>query len=201
VKIGVFLLGTVLSFSSLANELPHRAMVLNASLLSKLQARQDALIFPSFLLFEKNPTNFTDPFGSFIAAKPSKITSLYDSYRTFDVSQFYNLSYPRVAAIINFEERKNGLIYSIGIDSGYRTSKLSTNTSLFLGVAKTFEFNKNNYFIMSFGSWMGFNVKESPCVDDYSREYWCQNLMAWSDYRPNSYEKPMYLDLKYIKFF
>jgi hypothetical protein len=67
-----------------------------------------------------------------------------------------------------------------------------------MGYTKTMAVTKSSLFNISIGSWFGGNIKESPCVDSYGRQYSCQSLTAWSDYKP-SYPRPLsFLDLKYI---
>ena len=183
-----------------ANELAHRSMVMNASISSTLHTHRVNHFFPSLLKVETNPSKFTNSFGAFISNRPQTLVSDYDSYRSFDASPFYKLDQPRFATILNFNLDSNGTIISFGLDSGYKTKKLSVRPSLFLGATKTVKFSEN-ILLLSAGAWTKSKINESPCIDDYEREYWCQNLTSWKDYQPKRAKTPYYIDLKFIRFF
>jgi len=98
----------------------------------------------------------------------------------------------------NFKLDELNVIYSIGFDSGVSAEKIKIQKSLFLGAAHVIQLQKKSHLVISAGSWFGGRIKELPCYDAYDREYWCQNLTSWADYKPVYPNILRYLDVRYI---
>jgi hypothetical protein len=151
---------------------------------------------------EKNPTYFTNASGMSIMANPSSVVSSYDSTSTrYSVANFYAQQNDRQRLIGHVNGFSKGELFSIGYDSGINAQKLNVNNSLYAGYTKTMSFTKSSLTAVSFGSWFGGKTSESPCVDSYQRQYSCQSLTAWGDYKP-SYPRPLaFIDLRHVWLF
>ena len=101
-----------------------------------------------------------------------------------DVSPFYKTDSPQVNFTMHFAGRKAGEIISLGVDSGYRAKKITMQPALFLGYARSIKFARASYVTVAAGGWFGGNVSHKPCRDELGRNYYCKNLTAWSDFRP-----------------
>ena len=176
-----------------------RNYISSASMMSYTGQINPVFAWVSTVSTESKPTYFTNSSGASIMANPSSVVSGYDSTSTrYNVSNFYALKSDRYKLISHINGFNKGEILSIGYDSGINAEKLNVNNSFFVGYAKTMAVTQSSLFNISIGSWFGGNIKESPCVDSYGRQYSCQSLTAWSDYKPN-YPRPLsFLDLKYI---
>jgi hypothetical protein len=148
---------------------------------------------------EKKPMYFTNASGMSILANPSSVVSGYDSTSTrYNVSSFYALQNDRQRLIGHINGFSKGELFSIGYDSGISAQKLNVNNAFYAGYTKTMSFTKSSLTSVSFGSWFGGKISESPCLDSYNRQYSCQTLTAWSDYHP-SYPRPLtFLDLRHV---
>jgi hypothetical protein len=156
----------------------------------------------SSLTNEKNPKYFTNASGMSIMANPSSVVSAYDSTSTrYSVANFYSQQNDRQRLIGHVNGFSKGELFSIGYDSGINAQKLNVNNSLYAGYTKTMSFTKSSLTAVSFGSWFGGKTSESPCLDSYGRQYSCQSLTAWGDYKP-SYPKPLaFIDLRHVWIF
>lgn len=132
-------------------------------------------------------------------ANSSSVVSGYDSTSTrYSVANFYAQQNDRQRLIGHINGFSKGELFSIGYDSGMNAQKLNVNNAIYAGYTKTMSFTKSSLTAVSFGSWFGGNVSESPCIDSYGRQYSCQSLTAWSDYKPN-YPRPLaFIDIKHV---
>ena len=131
---------------------------------------------------------------------PQTVSSGYDSSIKYYVGNFYK-SNKRYQFIFNILGVQKGQFFSVGYDNGVHAEKLTVNQSLFLGFSQAFEVTEHTLFNIGFGAWFGGNTSESPCVDSYDREYWCQNLTSWADYKPK-YPRPLsYVDFRVLTIF
>jgi hypothetical protein len=148
---------------------------------------------------EKKPMYFTNASGASIMSNPSSVVSGYDSTSTrYSVSNFYALQNDRQRLVGHINGFSKGELFSIGYDSGISAQKLNVNNALYAGYTKSMSFTKSSLTAISFGSWFGGKTSESPCVDSYGRQYSCQTLTAWGDYKPN-YPKPLaFIDLRHV---
>jgi len=148
---------------------------------------------------EKKPQYFTSASGSSIMANPVSVTSAYDSSSTrYGVSSFYALQNDHQRLIGHINGFTKGELFSVGYDSGINTQKLNVNNSIYVGYAKTISFTKSSLTTVSIGGWFGGKISESPCIDSYARQYSCQSLTAWSDYKP-AYPKALtFIDFRHI---
>lgn len=148
---------------------------------------------------EKNPAYYTNASGMSIMANSSSVVSGYDSTSTrYSVANFYAQQNDRQRLIGHINGFSKGELFSIGYDSGMNAQKLNVNNAIYAGYTKTMSFTKSSLTAVSFGSWFGGNVSESPCIDSYGRQYSCQSLTAWSDYKPN-YPRPLaFIDIKHV---
>jgi len=177
----------------------HREFITKQSFFS-YTGQNESSIFFSKLNIEQYPASYLDSSGQPIVGNPQTVTSAYDSSIKYYVGNFYksNNRYQFIFNILGFQK---GQFFSVGYDNGVHAEKLTVNQSLFLGFSQAFEVTKHTLFNVGFGAWFGGNTSESPCVDSYDREYWCQNLTSWSDYKPK-YPKPLsYIDFRILTIF
>ena len=59
---------------------------------------------------------------------------------------------------------------------------------------------KSAVFFMA-GGWQKERISEQPCVDAYDREYWCPNLIAWSDRKPITSMPLRFAEVRYERHF
>jgi|GEM_PF-1245404 len=192
---------TIYANSDIAIE-QHRQQLTDFSLLA--YELKTNLFWLSELNVENDPSYFTSSSGHHIIKNSWFVTSAYDpSYKIYDVRDFYKPKSNRVKFIGNIGINSlPGTILSLGYDNGIKSQKFTLSKNFFVGAAKTFELIEKNYITISAGKWFGGGkVTETPCRDSYDREYWCQNLTAWSDYNPNYPKNYSYIDIKYtLKF-
>jgi hypothetical protein len=118
--------------------------------------------------------------GAVVMNIRSSVPSVYDASTSYEVGKFFRANNNRLSLIANWGSSA-GTIWSIGFDSGYKSQKLKLNHSLFLGATKSWQAKKNQTITLGLGAWLGGGVSESPCMDDYDRQYSCSSLIAWSD--------------------
>ena len=148
---------------------------------------------------EKNPTAFTNSSGAAIMSNPASMVSAYDSTSTrYNMSDFYAMQNDRHRLVGHVNGFTKGELFSIGYDSGINSQKLDVNNAFYMGYTKALSFTKSSITALSFGGWFGGNTSESPCVDSYGRQYACQSLTAWSDYKPNYPRALTYIDLRHV---
>lgn len=182
-----------------AADVYHREHVMNIALVSQAYKASPNLLWFSSLRYgsERTPA-FLDASGRAVAGNPSTVRSGYDADISYDVSDMYTPRNQRLTFIANFSFDSPGLIWSLGFDSGVETSKLRIGQGIFVGATKAFQLSGRSYFAFGSGAWIGGKISESPCYDSYDRRYWCQNLTAWTDYRPQYPRQGRYLDFRYL---
>lgn len=186
-------------FTSSSGDVQHRSIIPNLALASSIDRPLHTIFWISGIsVYSKNVDTFLNSSSSTILSVKKVITSAYDADVTHNVSKFYEDSHNRVKLISNFKLSSPNTIYSVGFDSGVAADKINIRKSLFLGAAHVVQLNKQSHMALSAGSWFGGKIKESPCLDAYDREYWCQNLTAWVDYKPVYPKNFNYIDIKYI---
>ena len=182
------------------SENSHREYIVKQSFFS-FMGQNDSSIFFSKLNIEQNPVAFLDAGGQLIVANAQNVSSGYDSTVKYYVGNFYKPNSNRYQLIVNILGFQKGQFFSIGFDNGVQAQKLSVNQALFVGLTNTFEVSKQTLFNIGFGAWLGGNISESPCVDSYDREYWCQTLTSWSDYKPHYPQQLKYVDFRLLNVF
>lgn len=130
--------------------------------------------------------------GEYIYNNPGNVVSSYyyldttaniNSF-THNVSHFYKSNRPRFNVMLHYLGWLKGTVFSLGLDSGHNSQKLDLTPAIFIGYTQAVKMSPTSHIAFGAGSWFGGKVKESSCVDDYNRQYWCYNLTAWDD-RPN----------------
>lgn len=133
--------------------------------------------------------------GRQLMRRPSRVSSY--NQEKFDVSQFYKPEAMRVNMVMHYAGRKAGEIISVGVDSGYRAKKITVAPALFLGYARSLQVGYGKYFTFAAGGWVGGKVTHRACVDEEDKDYYCQNLTAWSDFQAPAYRLQRYYQLVY----
>ena len=182
-----------------AGDAQHRSNITSLALASAIDRPiQNIFWISAFSVNLKNEETFLNSSGATILPVKKVISSSYDTDVTYDISNFYENRKSRIKLIANFKLSSNNTTYSVGIDSGVAASKINIQKSFFVGATHVIQLNKQSHMVWSTGSWFGGSIKESPCLDSYDREYWCQNLTAWADYKPVYPKNFSYIDIKYI---
>lgn len=131
---------------------------------------------------------------------PQNSCSIYDDDICHNVSQFYSTKIPQVMLSGLFFVNSNDA-YIIGVNTGYDSQKLVIKPSIAIGYSTLFEIEKNKKIVIEGAKWFGGNIKHEPCKDTYDREYYCGNLMAWSDFNYQSIIESFYIRFFYqLKF-
>lgn len=192
----LILLSPMLTF---AGDVQHRSSIASLAFASTIDRPLRNIAWISGVsVYSKNGDTFSNSSNTIILLVKKVTSSAYDADVTHNVSKFYEDSHNRVKLISNFKLSSPNTIYSVGFDSGVAADKINIQKSLFVGVAHVVQLNKQSHMALSAGSWFGGKIKESPCLDAYDREYWCQNLTAWVDYKPVYPKNFNYIDIKYI---
>ncbi len=179
----------------------YRHHVMNVSMASAVSDLEPKLVWPASLSMTSDVTSFDTAGGDYILPSPKNVASAYDSEIRHDVSSFYRTKKDRINMILGFTLWGPGTVISVGYDSGVKAEKLSIKRALFLGVNHTVRLRKNTYLGFGLGKWIGGRISETPCVDTYDREYWCQNLTAWSEYVPSYPKVYQYAGFRFLKTF
>ena len=142
--------------------------------------------------------------GQALISKPSSACSIYDSTVCYNVSNFYNSSYPQFITS-GFYSPDADTIISAGLNSGFSSPKLTLSPHVMVGIAKRFYVGdvkkRNSHIIVEDNSWLGGSVKHRPCYDSFDRTYYCANLSAWSDFNYQSSEQAYSIFIWYEKLF
>jgi hypothetical protein len=198
-KFSLIAICAFLSFNVFAADTFTRNYAIQTSMTAYTQQVTPVSFWLSSYNTEKKPMYFTNASGASIMSNPSSVVSGYDSTSTrYSVSNFYALQNDRQRLIGHINGFSKGELFSIGYDSGINAQKLNVNNALYAGYTKTMSLTKSSLTSISLGSWFGGKASESPCVDSYGRQYSCQTLTAWGDYKPN-YPKPLaFIDLRHV---
>jgi len=201
-KKSLMFLSIILSMevSAQSAESFHREMITKQSFLSYM-GQGNAPVFFSKLMIDQNPAAYQDPAGQSIVRNPQYVVSGYDTSVKYYVGNLYQANSDRFQFILNIPGFEKGQYFSIGYDNGVQSQKLSMNQSIFLGFSQSFQIAKQTLFNIGAGTWLGGNISESPCVDSYDRQYWCQNLTSWNDYHPNYPRHLSYIDFRILATF
>jgi len=129
--------------------------------------------------------NFIYTNGQAFMKAPSNVCSIYDSSICYEVSGFYNPSYPQVILSGMFASDAD-TIFSFGLNSGFSAPKVTASPAIMLGLSKRFYVGnikeRDSHIILEANSWFAGSIKHSPCYDSFDRAYYCANLSAWSDF-------------------
>lgn len=189
----------IVPLSVFSGDVQHRSFIPNLALASAIDRPLRKMVWISNLeITPKSNDFFLNSSGATVIFSNKIVSSAYDSDISYDVSDFYQKNNNRIRLVSNFILNKPNTVYSIGFDSGVSAKKIKIKQSLFLGLAHVVKVKNKSYMVLSAGSWFGGGIKEYPCYDLFDREYWCQNLTAWSDYNPKYPKKYNYIDVKYI---
>ena len=198
----LFILIAFASFHSFAADAFTRNYAIQTSMTSYTEQIKPVGFWISSFSSEKNPVYFTNASGLSIMANPTSAVSSYDSTSTrYGMSSFYALKNDHQRLVGHIDGFSKGELFSIGYDSGINSQKLNVNNALYAGYTKTMSFTKSSLTSISFGSWFGGRVSESPCVDSYNRQYSCRTLTAWSDYHPSYPGTLAFIDLRHVWIF
>lgn len=133
--------------------------------------------------------------GAVLMEIRDSVHSAYDDSTSYNLGRFFRARNNRLSLIANWATIA-GTIWSVGIDSGHSSQKIKLQGSLFLGATSSWQTNRNQVITLGFGSWHGGGVRESPCVDEYDRRYYCPTLIAWSDRIEIRSGAQWYLDIR-----
>ncbi len=120
--------------------------------------------------------------GTRLMSRPEIVYS-YNETTPYDVSRFYRPSAMRANLMLHYAGRRAGEIISVGVDSGYSAAKIHIDPALFIGYTRAFQAAENLTIALGAGGWLGGDISEKPCRDDFDRAYYCPTLTAWSAYR------------------
>ena len=198
-RVFSFLVLLLLSINVFAADTFTRNYAIQTSMTSYTDQIKPVGFWLSSFSSDKKPMYFTNASGMSIMANPSSAVSAYDSTSTrYGMSNFYALQNDHQRLVGHINGFSKGELFSIGYDSGINAQKLNVNNSVYAGYTKTMSFTKSSLTAISFGSWFGGRTSERPCIDSYDRQYACQSLTAWGDYKP-SYPKPLaFIDLRHV---
>lgn len=198
-RVFSFLVLLLLSINVFAADTFTRNYAIQTSMTSYTDQIKPVGFWLSSFSSDKKPMYFTNASGMSIMANPSSAVSAYDSTSTrYGMSNFYALQNDHQRLVGHINGFSKGELFSIGYDSGINAQKLNVNNSVYAGYTKTMSFTKSSLTAISFGSWFGGRTSERPCIDSYERQYACQSLTAWGDYKP-SYPKPLaFIDLRHV---
>jgi len=199
VRVFSFLVLLLLSVNVFAADTFTRNYAIQTSMTSYTDQIKPVGFWLSSFSSDKKPMYFTNASGMSIMANPSSAVSAYDLTSTrYGMSNFYALQNDHQRLVGHINGFSKGELFSIGYDSGINAQKLNVNNSVYAGYTKTMSFTKSSLTAISFGSWFGGRTSERPCIDSYDRQYACQSLTAWGDYKP-SYPKPLaFIDLRHV---
>ena len=194
--IFIFLLIPLSAYSGAAQ---HRSIITNLALASSIDRHLKNIFWISNTDFtSKSNEFFVNSSGATVIVANKLLSSGYDADISYDVSEFYKKNNYRAKFISNFVLNNPNTIFSVGFDSGVSADKIKIEKNLFLGLAHAFQIDKRSHIVISLGSWFGGRIKESPCYDLYDREYWCQNLTSWADYKPEYPKNLSYIDFRFF---
>lgn len=179
--------------------LEHRTLLSTTSE-SSLAQRLPVPWFISFLSPYERGQNIRSADGSILLNISDSVSSIYDPTTSYDVGRFFKPQGSRLSFIVNWGPI-TGTVWSVGIDTGYRSQKLKLNPSIFFGTTSSWQTGKNQTISFGLGAWLGGKVNETPCLDDYDREYSCSTLTAWADKNPVNQSSYKYLDLRFKQLF
>lgn len=192
----------IVPLSVFSGDVQHRSFIPNLALASAIdRPLRNMVWFSNLEITPKSNDFFLNSSGATVIVSNKIVSSAYDSDISYDVSNFYQKNNNRIRLVSNFILDKPNTIYSIGFDSGVFAEKIIIKKSFFLGLAHVVRVENKSHIVLSAGSWFGGDVKELPCYDFFDREYWCQNLTSWADYRPTYPKNLGYIDIRYIRRF
>ena len=117
---------------------------------------------------------------------PTEAKSYDDNVR--DISRFYKQETPSLTIGGGYIIDNKSYI-TFGTTTGTYTPKLSIGNSFNVGYTNQIKLNKS--WSLKYNGQVNYNgsIKNSPCVDEYNRTYYCGDLTAWSDFEGNRNEK------------
>ena len=135
-------------------------------------------------------------------SKPGKVCSTYDNTICQDVSDKYTASNVPLLFQGLYQISQDSVI-TMGLNTGYESSKISVSSSASLGGAHRWYLSANHtsHLIIEGNYWFGAVVTHRPCLDSYDREYFCPTLSAWSEFSYDPYPRSYNFKLTYEKVF
>lgn len=155
------------------------------------------MVFVSEFYVQREMGHFTQSSGATLLSVPATVTSVYDPSTAHAMAGFYESQKVRKRWVLNYLDTRSHWVFSLGHDSGLVAPKLSVSPALFVGLAKSFVWQKGQRLGVSWGRWFGGRVTERPCQDAYDREYWCPNLSEWQQRPVLDHPVLQYYELKY----
>lgn len=133
--------------------------------------------------------------GAKIFDRPGLLGS-YDSSNIQDHTEFYLSEYPYMSATMHYAGRRAGEIFSLGLDSGFSSAKITVEPAMFLGYTRTYQVARTTYMAMSAGGWLGGKVSQQRCIDPPTgRFFHCQTRLSWTDYREPVFNLSSHFDV------
>lgn len=184
----LFLLLLLLPFSSATALTPQTLSFMAIN--SERQNYKSVLPFISAIRFDDgSPKYLLRADGEYIYQNSTNVVSNYYFLDpsaniknfTYNVAHFYKSNRPRFKVMLHYSGWLKGAVFSFGADSGHNSQKIKLKPAIFVGYTQAFRLNATSYIAFGAGAWFGGKIKETPCLDDYNRRYWCHNLTAWSD--------------------
>jgi len=99
------------------------------------------------------------------------------------IEQFYKSESPTYSASGDLYLNTNTKV-SLGYHSGLDTKKLDVGSTKSIQVSQFKKFTDRLSVIFSAGIRDNGKIDHKPCIDTLNRKYYCGNLTAWSDFKP-----------------
>jgi len=107
--------------------------------------------------------------------------------KEWNVQEFYKndqLSFAIKPEFLLIYNSNNFTEFSVYADNGYKSDLFRVQPKINIDQTTYFKITKNSFLgINTYFEFFG-GVKESPCYDDFRREYHCGTGLAWSDSYP-----------------
>ena len=102
------------------------------------------------------------------------------------VGAFYRAKRPNFA-IGGYFRLSPDLWISADYNNGHRTQKFTENQYIVLGAIKSVALSKSQNLIIAGSHKFGGSAKHLPCRDELDRTYYCRDMTAFVDFKPEKY--------------
>lgn len=181
----------------IADDFSQRSYLLSELRKTAILGRNFNWPFISQFEVKKEGGFFSSNSGVDVFSAPQKVTSAYDPSVSYDLTDFYTSRVNRIRIVVNQFIPDTPLMISGGYDSGSAAPKITISPTFFIGLSGYKKLDRRLYFYFTSGAWQQQKVTESPCVDEYDREYWCPRLIAWTDRPANIFKPGRFLEIKF----
>jgi len=110
------------------------------------------------------------------------IAHSYDG-KARSIERFYKNESPTFQASGDVYLNTNTKV-SLGYHSGLNTKKLDMGSTKSVQVSQFKKLTENLSVVYTAGIRDNGEISHSPCIDTLKRKYYCGNLTAWSDFKP-----------------